>query len=146
MSDEERRLETNAYAREWRKKNPERATAIQRAWSRQNKDKLSAKYRRVKTERPDLWLTYSLRTKYGITYDDYLRLSAEQGDVCAICKSKSGDGHRLAVDHCHETGIVRGLLCKLCNMALGLMGDDGDRLRAAAEYLERAKSGSRRTA
>lgn len=55
--------------------------------------------------------------------------------VCAICGEKN-KGKRLAIDHCHQSGKIRGFLCTGCNVALGLMGDSPGRLRRAAEYLE----------
>lgn len=67
-----------------------------------------------------------------------------QGGVCAICKrpethhDPSGRTKRLAVDHDHQTGLVRGLLCHGCNAALGLMADDPARLEEAARYIKRA--------
>jgi hypothetical protein len=76
--------------------------------------------------------------KYGLVAADYERMLAAQGGVCAICKRK---GKRwLCVDHCHETQAVRGLLCDKCNTALGFFGDDADRMRAAGEYLDRARA------
>lgn len=61
----------------------------------------------------------TLKTKYGISIDDYDSMMAEQGGVCKICRGLDPSGRRLAVDHCHETGRVRGLLCPSCNTALG---------------------------
>lgn len=69
-----------------------------------------------------------------LTEDDYRRMFEAQGGVCAICREKPKTG-RLAVDHIHGTDRVRGLLCNLCNPALGLFKDDPNRLRAAIEYL-----------
>lgn len=71
------------------------------------------------------------------TYDDAL---AAQGGCCAICGRTRNVGKRrmrLAVDHCHKTGIVRGILCTHCNQALGQMQDSPDLLRKAADYLEK---------
>lgn len=65
-----------------------------------------------------------------------------QNGGCAICGSPEtrivkGTLNSLVVDHNHETGVIRGLLCALCNTALGKFHDDPDLLRRAAEYLER---------
>lgn len=68
-----------------------------------------------------------LKRSYGITYEEYLAMSEEQNDVCAICKepetkiSKNGEPGMLSVDHNHETGQVRRLLCHSCNWEVGVM-------------------------
>jgi hypothetical protein len=69
--------------------------------------------------------------------DQYGTLLAAQGGICAICGGPpTGMGKSYHVDHDHETGIVRGLLCSNCNTALGLLGDDPSRLAAAIRYLQ----------
>lgn len=71
------------------------------------------------------------------TVEEYDELLTAQGGGCAICfVATNKSGRRLAVDHCHETGRVRGILCTNCNVTLGRMNDDPDLLRRAAEYLE----------
>lgn len=78
-----------------------------------------------------------LKRRFGITIDDYERMYAEQGGECLCCgASESVLGHRLAVDHCHTTGKVRGLLCKGCNVALGHAKENPDILRSLAKYAE----------
>jgi hypothetical protein len=78
-----------------------------------------------------------LRTRYGLTLDDYKTMLAAQGGVCAICREPSTSAWgSLHVDHDHDTGRVRGLLCEACNVGLGNFKDDPARLRAAAVYLE----------
>lgn len=73
----------------------------------------------------------------GTTGDVYRKLSAEQSGMCAICGvSASSDGRRLALDHCHETGVVRGLLCARCNHLLGHAGDSVVLLQKAVKYLQ----------
>ena len=83
---------------------------------------------------------YFLEYRYGITRDDYDRMLEEQGGGCAICGTSSPGGRDkvFAVDHCHDSNEVRGILCPPCNRGLGQFNDDPARLRAAAEYLERA--------
>lgn len=72
-----------------------------------------------------------LKRKYGITPEKFDEMSASQNGACAVC----GSTERLVIDHDHETGAVRGLLCNSCNLALGLAGDSVDRLMALAAYL-----------
>lgn len=74
--------------------------------------------------------------RYGITEEGYNALLRTQGGVCATCKRGCKTHRRLSVDHDHETGEVRGLLCMNCNAALGLVGDDVTVLRSLIEYLE----------
>lgn len=77
-----------------------------------------------------------LRRDYGISLADYEAMLVAQDDRCAIC----GDsGRRLSVDHDHETGVVRGLLCPNCNLGLGHFQDRPDLLRAAVDYIELAR-------
>lgn len=82
-----------------------------------------------------------LRQTYGMTAADYDAMLAAQGGVCAICRKfetrRDGGGRvrHLSVDHDHRTGTIRGLLCYLCNSAIGAMADDPERLIAAAGYL-----------
>lgn len=75
-----------------------------------------------------------MKKQYGITLDEYATLLASQGGACAICRRQE-TGKRLAVDHDHTTGVVRGLLCQKCNTALGLLGDDIHLIDAAWTYL-----------
>lgn len=77
-----------------------------------------------------------LRREYGITHATYEQLLRSQGGVCAICHQPERRRQPLSVDHDHATGRVRGLLCDDCNIAIGKMGDDANRLRSAAVYLE----------
>lgn len=87
---------------------------------------------------------YSLKRKYGLGVEDYQFLLEGQAGGCAICgKSqsqqwKAGWNHPLEVDHCHDTGRVRGLLCSSCNVSLGRFKHDPAILRRAADYLERS--------
>jgi hypothetical protein len=79
----------------------------------------------------------TLRAKYGITIEDWQRMFREQGECCAICKSKSpnhGSG-QFVVDHDHEFGNIRGILCGKCNVMLGQANDDHGILFDAAMYL-----------
>lgn len=70
--------------------------------------------------------------------DTYQRLFEEQDGVCAICKSpENGRYKHLSVDHCHETGKIRGLLCNNCNRGIGLLKDSPELLKNAIKYVQR---------
>ena len=80
---------------------------------------------------------------YGITLEDYTKKLIGQGGVCAICKlpeisvdKRTGNLRNLAVDHCHTTGKVRGLLCSNCNMAIGKFKDSILLIETAVSYLK----------
>ena len=77
-----------------------------------------------------------LKKTYEISLKRYEELFQAQFGVCAIChKPPTEEKPFLVVDHDHETGKVRGLLCNKCNMAIGLFGDLTDNLRSAVRYL-----------
>lgn len=80
--------------------------------------------------------------KYGIVKSDYLALKEKQNHKCAICEAeevnlKTG----LLVDHDHDTGAVRGLLCHHCNAGIGMLRDNITVMKSAIEYLKKSKKG-----
>ena len=78
-----------------------------------------------------------LKQKYGITLDDYNTMFTQQNGCCSICgKHQSEISRTLAVDHCHTTGKIRGLLCMPCNLAIGKLNDDITLLKNAIKYLK----------
>jgi Recombination endonuclease VII len=84
-------------------------------------------------DRRDKFLKYVREYRYGVTPEQYQKMFDEQGGLCAL----PGCSRPIAcIDHDHTNDVVRGLLCKACNTALGLLGDDPERIRAAAEYVE----------
>lgn len=81
----------------------------------------------------------ALASKYGLTEDEYHTLLESQLGVCKICGTAHNPavkGGRLAVDHDHGTGAIRGLLCRQCNSGLGMFRDSPDLMRNAIRYLE----------
>jgi hypothetical protein len=83
--------------------------------------------------------SFMLKRRYGLTAEQVDEMCEQQGGVCLICLSSPA----VHVDHDHETGLVRGLLCFSCNGALGQFDDEAWRLRLAADYLEGGLSHSR---
>jgi hypothetical protein len=85
----------------------------------------------------------NLQKRYGITEEIYRKMYEDQKGCCAICTkhtsavfSKGAEGFELCVDHCHETGKVRGLLCENCNTGIGKLNDDVKLLESAIKYLK----------
>jgi hypothetical protein len=109
-----------------------------RAWMAANPEKVKA---RAKAR--DYWKS-NIKRKYGITPEQYDEMLNQQNGLCAVCDKpeRIRDGRRMPVDHDHETGKVRGLLCSHCNRGIGLFGDDPDVLLSAAAYLIRAQETS----
>ena len=77
---------------------------------------------------------------YGITASGFTDMADSQNQACKICKEVVADRSQFHVDHCHDTGKVRGLLCSKCNQAIGLLRDNPDLMRAAANYVEEHRS------
>jgi hypothetical protein len=89
---------------------------------------------------------YMLRLKYGVTVDHYEQLMREQNGKCAVCSGdergidhRTGKPRALAVDHCHATGTIRGLLCSDCNRCIGMAKEDVRILSRMISYLARHK-------
>ena len=130
---------TAARRKQWYAVNKEREIARVKGWQQENAERLNT-YRRQRRTNPAVKQrdrANYLKRKYGMTLEDYDRLLVEQGGGCAICGRPPRDDIALHVDHDHETGRVRGLLCFPCNNTLGDFGDDPIRLYVAAAYLAR---------
>lgn len=85
---------------------------------------------------------YNLKKLFGITTEQYDKMLHEQGGKCAICRTDQSGTERstyLCVDHDHETGKVRGLLCVTCNMGLGMFKDNVGLMAKAIDYLASSK-------
>lgn len=108
--------------KEWRLANAEQKRATNSEWYQGNKDR----YRAI-----------DLKRNYGITVEYYDALDKQQAGKCAICGGVNKNGKRLAVDHEHKTGKVRGLLCLPCNLLLGNAEERVPVLVNAIEYLEK---------
>jgi hypothetical protein len=103
-----------------------------------------AKYlREFRKLNPDSFKGYDAKKKYGISTTDFVAMKEKQNGLCAICnkpetqkKRNSQETMDLAIDHCHKTHKIRGLLCAACNQGLGRFKDDIELLRSAIKYLE----------
>lgn len=95
--------------------------------------------KQYRIDHPTAKRSQDLYSKYKLTLEEYDALLKEQDGKCAICGLKSEDNGRygvLYVDHNHQTGKIRGLLCENCNLGLGIFKDNIDTLNNAIKYLE----------
>ncbi len=114
-------------------KKTEQYRAYKRKYIENNREKLRqrAKQYRLKNKENN----YQHLKKFNITKEQYMEMLEKQNHVCAICGQKDVN-KRLAVDHCHTTNIVRGLLCSACNTSLGKFKDSVELLQKAIQYLK----------
>lgn len=114
-----------AIAAQWRIDNLEKSIENGKKWRKEHPDRMASSSRKQK-----------LKFKYGMTPDDYTNMAQQQGQCCAICGNHMDLLPKgLVVDHDHETGKVRGLLCNSCNSLLGYAKDSIDNLNSAIRYL-----------
>jgi hypothetical protein len=128
----------NLANKEFEKKFPEKARQHDINWRSKNTDKVKGytnKYARANRPKQREWF---LRTKYGITPEQWDEILKSQNGVCAICKTcpENGLWH---TDHNHTTNKARGILCSRCNHALGLFKESSKSLLSAIAYLEKYK-------
>jgi len=156
-------IKNRAAVKAWKKANPEKARAASARYRARHPERMAAfrknwaakRYAKVKAEgtcaycqrvpaRPDsiicqdcqdkvLW--DKRKRKYGIEKAEFFRLLDAQESRCAICSVTIGTSAH--VDHDHDSGAVRGLLCRHCNMGIGYMRDSSAVTAAAAAYLKR---------
>lgn len=128
-------MASKEYNSEYWKKNKDKILASHREYYVANKEKISEYRKQYYAKNSDLKRSNEYKRKYGITIEQYDELLARQNNVCAICKFPCKTGRRLAVDHCHETGKIRGLLCHDCNTGIGKLKESPDLLLQAHKYL-----------
>jgi hypothetical protein len=120
--------------------NKERILTYKDSYRAANRERINAQRAAYRAANKELQKSSHCRRLYGITFAEKQALLAAQGGVCKICNRSEWPGKGPAVDHCHTTGKIRGILCSHCNTAIGLMRDDPSRLRAAIAYLEATNS------
>lgn len=125
------------------RENKDRYSVAAKKWYDENKDRLNRERSENKEKYSYQSWVQRLKRVYGITPEDYNRILEDQGAKCALCGTEdpgsigNADAIRkvFAVDHCHDSGDIRGLLCHRCNTGLGLFLDNPDALLKAAEYV-----------
>jgi hypothetical protein len=147
MSDELRKLKDRERTAAYRRANPEKVREIQkRSYERIKEDpdrivKLRDWQKAYREKNRETLVARERQRKFGITHAEYAELHHKQGGVCAICKkpetaTRHGKVKSLAVDHCHATGRIRGLLCADCNTGIGKLKEDKSIFLAAIQYLQ----------
>lgn len=134
----------------WKKRNREANNRWKKSWRAAGKEKrpslkeqreYNAGYRR---RNPRALKNAQLKYAYGITIDQFESMLSAQGNKCAVCTKEFSETLSPYVDHSHENGNVRSLLCLHCNTGLGNFRDDRSLLKAAIDYLENHNVGKER--
>lgn len=107
----------------WYAKNTERGRESGRRWARNNKEKLRA---------------LRIKKDYGISVEEYNSLIVGAGTLCPICRKSFGEIPP-CIDHDHSTGKIRGVICRRCNLGIGLFKESIDAFLNAVEYLRKGK-------
>lgn len=142
--NEARLARRKEYMRNWRRENRDHIKNYNRQWSEGNEDRRSymTEYNRKLWADPEfrkLERERKLFAQYRMTENDFNRMWKEQNGNCAICEvpmlPRGKKRFSASIDHNHETGEVRGLLCSRCNKGIGSLRDDPEVLQKAADYL-----------
>ena len=112
---------------------------------RLNKDGLNRQCKRCAREQfvklaedsPGIRWKYKLKSRFGLRVEDYYQILSAQNGGCSACGEAPKAGKKLCVDHNHKTGKVRGLLCFPCNVSLGALKEDPNRIRGLLAYSEK---------
>jgi len=107
-------------------KDPTKVSVQQKEWVKANRS------RRLKIMRD-----WNLKVKYGITPEQFDEMVKAQNGCCKICEKPQD--RVLHVDHCHETGKIRGLLCSTCNTGIGQFKEDPEIMKKAIEYINETR-------
>ena len=129
------------YKKEYRAKNKKQILKYAKKYYYINQEELIKKYRESNKDpikfkhRKFLKMRSNLKLTHRITVEEYNKKSKEQKNKCAICnKHRNKFKRNLAVDHCHKTGQIRGLLCIICNVNVGVVEN---RLKKIQKYLNK---------
>ena len=98
-----------------------------------NAEKYKENASKFKAKNPEKYADYLRKTRYGIEPDVYRKMLETQNNQCKICTKPFVKAP--CIDHCHKTGKIRGLLCRKCNTAIGLLEDSIANITRAAIYL-----------
>lgn len=132
----------NKYRRKAHKKMPNIKRKQALNWASANRIRINERAREYRLNNREKFKGYTLKRDFNITLIEYNLLLENQKGLCKLCdkpetsKHQSGALKSLAIDHCHKTMKIRGLLCWKCNTGIGKLLDDPLLLRKAADYIE----------
>ena len=124
------------YMQEYQEKNREKLRKQNREAYWQNKEWHHKYHKNWRKHNARLVRNTNYKRKFGITIDDFDEILKKQGGACALCGKHEWNGKRISVDHDHNSGKVRGLLCNRCNTALGALGDTVESIEKVLQYLK----------
>jgi len=130
----ERREVFNERSRRYQQENKEMIREKRLTKYREDSEAINAYHRQYRRDHPAAQRGWLMKSRYGVTLEEYRELYDKQTGQCAIC-GISVPFPKLSVDHNHESGKIRGLLCQNCNAGIGMLGDAPERLTRAAQYL-----------
>ena len=133
------RAKVRSAAKKWRVANRDKDSEAARKYYAANQEKMRAAQKRYRSANAAKLSAYQRKRKYGIEANVPAMLAA-QGGKCACCATTLLPGKDTCADHCHETGLIRGLLCRKCNLAIGLVADSPETLDNMAAYLRKAQT------
>ena len=139
------KLMVKEYQKQWRLRNLERYRAQQKEYRarmskvpgyRARRNSEQREYERLHPDKKEhrYFLTRRINGGFNLSFEEYKKLIDTQKGLCAICDKKD-NGRALTIDHCHKTKKVRGLLCKKCNTAIGMLEDNPSLIEKAFWYL-----------
>ncbi len=136
------------YGKQWRNKNKSTHVPKKAEYYKNNQEIISRKKKIQRMTNLERFQENNLKFNFDMSLEQYKNISKSQDNVCAICrlpetsKPQNGRTKNLAVDHCHKTGKIRGLLCGKCNKGIGLLQDNEEILMSAISYLKKSKVGN----
>jgi len=140
-------MSTKEYQKKWREENKERIKKYSKDWREENADyqKYQKDWREKNADHKKRYAKkYHIERKYNISWEEYQEMLSKTNGVCPLCLNEfiltEGQGCRKnmpVLDHCHKTGVNRGIICQSCNLTIGKVNEDVETLQRMVEYLRK---------
>ena len=137
----EHKEEKSQYHKQYRKEHKEERRQYNKQYCKEHKEEIRQQSKQYYAEHKEEIGQHQIKYKYGLSLGKYKAMLKAQDNKCAICRKTFVDARHTFVDHDHNTGEVRGILCNNCNTVLGHSHDDPEVLLRAAVYLKNANKG-----